>query len=71
MAEEKRHHLFHHKKEDDGPVDYEKKEKHHKHMEQLGQLGAVAVGAYALVHFYSMVKLILQIDKLNLLYIKI
>ena len=52
MAEGKHqhHHLFHHRKAEEGkPVDYKREEKHHKHKEHLGQLGAVAAGAYALV----------------------
>ncbi|KAF2297530.1 hypothetical protein GH714_025165 [Hevea brasiliensis] len=49
MAEEnKNHHLFHHHKEGDEPIDYKKEKKHHKHLEQLVELGAVAAGAYAL-----------------------
>ncbi|XP_078172303.1 abscisic stress-ripening protein 2-like isoform X1 [Carex rostrata] len=51
MAEEeqKHNHLFHQKKEEEGPVDYEKKEKHHKHVEQISGLTTLAPGAYALI----------------------
>lgn len=55
MAEELPKHIHslfnHHKKEDDGPVDYEKEEKHHKHEEHASELafGALTAGAFALV----------------------
>jgi hypothetical protein len=51
MAEEEHHHsLFHHKKDNENPLehDYEKEENRHKHHERLGEFGVAAAGVYAL-----------------------
>jgi hypothetical protein len=48
MAEQ-HHHLFHHNKDGENPVDYKEEEKHNKHLEELGGLGGATAGTYALV----------------------
>ncbi|BFG35142.1 hypothetical protein CerSpe_214160 [Prunus speciosa] len=63
MSEERHQHgLFHHKKDEDRPIeaaygvtasheseiDYKKEEKHHKSLEHLGEGGVAAAGVFAL-----------------------
>ncbi|PQP91785.1 hypothetical protein Pyn_12550 [Prunus yedoensis var. nudiflora] len=63
MSEERHQHgLFHHKKDEDRPIeaaygvnatheseiDYKKEEKHHKNLEHLGEGGVAGAGVFAL-----------------------